>query len=109
MIRLAGLVTDKRTVVKEQEAGVEGHLLPEDITYFKEQLSEAIEQIENIHQEIGMQLEVAGDETGYDVYKQMEAQLSRYMESSIKSLENCDKFFTRVAPRIKSLTTNPGM
>jgi deoxyadenosine/deoxycytidine kinase len=102
MIKLTGLVTGKKPV-NEQE-NVEGHLLPEDITYFKEKIDAMINSIEEMHQEIGMQLEVAGDETGFKVYDEMVAQLGRYMEATIKSLEYCDKYFTRMEPRIKSLT-----
>ena len=102
MIRLAGLVTSKQ-IVKEQESA-EGHLLPENMTYYKEQIAKMINSLEDLHMEIGSDIEMAGDETGYDVYKQMETQLSRYMEAAKKSLEYCDKYLTRMTPRIKSLS-----
>ena len=105
MIKLTGLVTGKKPV-NEQE-NVEGHLLPEDITYFKEKIDAMINSIEEMHQEIGMQLEVAGDETGFKLYDEMVAQLSRYMEATIKSLEYCDKYFTRMEPRIQKLSSGP--
>lgn len=101
MIRLTGLVTGKK-IVKEQE-GAEGHLLPEDMSYFKEQIANMLNSLDEMHQEIGSAIEVAGDETGYGVYNQMEAQVSRYMEAAKKSLEYCDKYLTRMEPRIKSL------
>jgi hypothetical protein len=101
MIRLTGLVTGKK-IVKEQD-GAEGHLLPEDMSYFKEQIATMLNNLDEMHQEIGSAIEVAGDETGYDVYNQMEAQLSRYMEAAKKSLEYADKYLTRMEPRIKSL------
>jgi len=102
MIKLTGLVTGKK-VVKEQE-GAEGHLLPESMTYYKEQISKAIESLDDLQMEIGSDMEMARDETGYDVYNQMEAQVSRYMEAAKKSLEYCDKYLTRMTPRVKSLS-----
>ena len=102
MIKMVGLVTGKKPV-NEQE-NVEGHLLPEDMTYFKEKIDAMINSIEEMHQEIGMQLEVASDETGFKVYDEMLAQVGRYMEGTIKNLEYCEKYFTRMTPRIQSLT-----
>lgn len=102
MIRLTGLVTGKK-IVKEQE-GAEGHLLPENMTYYKEQISKMIESLDELQMEIGSDMEMAADETGYNVYTQMVAQVSRYMEASKKSLEYCDKYLTRMTPRVKGLS-----
>lgn len=102
MIKLTGLVTGKK-IVKEQE-GAEGHLLPENMTYYKEQISKMISGLDDLQMEIGSDMEMASDETGYDVYNQMEAQVSRYMEAAKKSLEYCDKYLTRMTPRVKSLS-----
>lgn len=102
MIRLTGLVTGKK-IVKEQEE-TSSHLTAQDISYFKEQISNTLNSIDDMHQEMGSQIEQAADETGYDVYKQMEAQVSRYMEAAKKSLEYADKYLTRMTPRIQNLT-----
>jgi hypothetical protein len=106
MIKLAGLVTGKKTV-NEQEMGSDGNLTPEDMTYFKEQLKSLITQVEDVHQEIGTRLEMASDDTAFKVYDEMAAQLGRYMEATIKSLEYCDKYFTRIEPRIQKLSSGP--
>jgi hypothetical protein len=97
MIRLKKIIQ-----LKEQEQP-SSHLTAEDISYFKEQIANMLTSLDEMHQEIGTNIQMANDETGYDIYKEMDAQISRYIESSKKSLEYCDKYLTRIAPRLERL------
>jgi hypothetical protein len=97
MIRLKKIIQ-----LKEQEQP-SSHLTAKDISYFKEQIANMLTSLDEMHQEIGTNIQMANDETGYDIYKEMDAQISRYIESSKKSLEYCDKYLTRIAPRLERL------
>lgn len=89
-------------LLKEQE--VSSHLTAEDMSYFKEQISNVLSNLDDLHQELGSSIEMAADQSGYDIYNEMEAQFSRYMEASKKSLEYCEKYLTRITPRLQRLT-----
>lgn len=94
------------------EVDASGHISTEDMTYFKEQIENVLNSIDDLHQEIGSNLEQAYDGTGAEVYKQMEAQTSRYFEASKKSLEYLDKYMDKMSKRVTSLqpevpTTRP--
>jgi polyhydroxyalkanoate synthesis regulator phasin len=95
-----------------KEVNESGHISTEDMTYFKEQIETVLNSIDDLHQEIGSNLEQAYDGTGFDVYKQMEAQTSRYFEASKKSLQYLDKYMDKMSKRVTSLqpevpTTRP--
>jgi hypothetical protein len=104
MIKLAGLVSDKRIVVKEADE-TSSQLSVQDMTYFKEQVTNLLNSLDDSHQEMGSQLEMAADETGVDMYKQMEAQVSRYFEASKKSLEYLNKYLDKMTKRVSTLQT----
>jgi hypothetical protein len=104
MIKLAGLVSDKRIVVKEADE-TSSQLSVQDMTYFKEQVTNLLNSLDDSHQEMGSQLEMAADETCVDMYKQMEAQVSRYFEASKKSLEYLNKYLDKMTKRVSTLQT----
>jgi hypothetical protein len=94
------------------EVNASGHISTEDMTYFKEQIKTVLNSIDDLNQEIGSQVEEAYDGTGAEVYKQMEAQTSRYFEAARKSLEYLDKYMDKMSKRVTSLqpevpTTRP--
>ena len=66
-----------------------------DVEYFSDQINELLEQLQDFHQELGTSVEMKGDETGDYIYQTAEKQISRYMMSSMKGLEDLQKYLER--------------
>ena len=66
-----------------------------DIEYFSDQLNELLTSLEEFHQALGTAVEQKGDETGNYMYETAEKQISRYMNVSMKGLEDLQKYLER--------------
>tara|TARA_Y100001938_G_C7988498_1_gene378202 strand:+ start:455 stop:841 length:387 start_codon:yes stop_codon:yes gene_type:complete len=66
-----------------------------DVEYFSDQLNELLTGLEDFHQELGTAVEMKGDETGDYIYDTAEKQISRYMMSAMKGLEDLQKYLER--------------
>jgi len=66
-----------------------------DVEYFSDQINELLEQLQDFHQELGTSVEMKGDETGDYIYQTAEKQVSRYMMSAMKGLEDLQKYLER--------------
>ena len=66
-----------------------------DVEYFSDQINELLTSLEDFHQELGTGIEMKGDETGDYIYQTAEKQVSRYMMSAMKGLEDLQKYLER--------------
>ena len=86
----------ERKAALEPSSGVPGQE-PErlDIEYFSDQINELLTSLEDYHQELGTAVEMKGDETGDYMYQTAEKQISRYIMSAEKSLNDLQKYLER--------------
>ena len=86
----------ERKAALEPSAGVPGQE-PErmDIEYYSDEINKLIDQVLDFHQELGTAVEMKGDETGDYMYQTAEKQISRYIMSAEKSLNDLQKYLER--------------
>jgi|10_taG_2_1085330.scaffolds.fasta_scaffold57594_2 hypothetical protein len=89
-----------RTAAEKQAAGVVDRQYPEgpepfDIEYYSDQINTLLTSIDEFHQELGTNIEMKADETGDYQYETAEKQISRYINSSQKGLEDLQKYLER--------------
>jgi hypothetical protein len=89
-----------RTAAEKQAAGVVDRQYPEgpepfDIEYWTDQLNTILESIDDYHQELGTTIEMKSQETGDYQYETAEKQVSRYIRSAQKGLEDLQKYLER--------------
>ena len=68
---------------------------PLDIEYFSDQLNKVYTQLEELHQELGTNIEMKQEETGNYEYEVIEKQIGRYMSGAVKQIDSLQKYLER--------------
>ncbi len=86
----------ERKAALEPGAGVTGQE-PElmDIEYYSDEINKLLTTLEDFHQDLGTDVEMKSQETGDYQYETAEKQISRYIMSSMKGLEDLQKYLER--------------
>ena len=92
-----------KTTAQQRAAGVaprsyDGKLThpePFDIEYWSDEINTILTSIDDYHQELGTTIEMKSQETGDYQYETAEKQVSRYIRSAQKGLEDLQKYLER--------------
>jgi hypothetical protein len=94
---LFGIATGKKTI---KEADETGNLTPGDFDPINRQLAEIYDMLYDLQEQLDNMTNDAFDATALNLYKDMNAQTSRYVKAIEQQLENLSNYLQRMQQRI---------
>ncbi len=94
---LFGIATGKKTI---KEADETGNLTPGDFDQINRQMAEIYDMLYDLQEQLDNMTNDAFDATALNLYKDMNAQTSRYVKAIEQQLENLSNYLQRMQQRI---------
>lgn len=94
---LFGIATGKKTI---KEADETGNLTPGDFDPINRQMAEIYDMLYDLQEQLDNMTNDAFDATALNLYKDMNAQTSRYVKAIEQQLENLSNYLQRMQQRI---------
>jgi hypothetical protein len=97
---MLGIATGKKPI---KEADETGNLTPGDFDSINRQMSDIYDMLYDIEEQLDTMTNDALNTTGLNLYKDMNAQTSRYVKAMEQQLENLSNYLQRMQQRIGRL------